>query len=361
MMRRIMFPICKDMKSKKLKMVISIALVVAASCNEPETIVTNIVHPDGSVTRKIEMRNFSGDKFELTDMQVPFDSTWIIRDSLEFTEDGDTIWVKRAEKIFAGVEEINRIYATDSGANKSVGRHAEFRKKFKWFSTEYRFSEIVDKKMQHGYPVEDYLNDEELQWFYLPDNVTGERKNGPDSLKYRAYADTIDSKIEKWYLHSLVSEWIGEFSVLTAGKTSGEMNPDSLRAREEILVGLIETNIEQFDSLWQEGSFLREFLGEENSVRYRVEADSAAEIAADHFWVSFRNYTVRTIMPGKLTETNGFPDSSGTLLWPVKSDYFLTRPYEMKAVSKSSNLWAWIVSGWFLLCVVTGLALKRKG
>ncbi len=39
--------------------------------------------------------------------------------------------------------------------------------------------------------------------------------------------------------------------VLTAGKTSGEMNPDSLRAREEILVGLIETNIEQFDSLWQ--------------------------------------------------------------------------------------------------------------
>ncbi len=33
------------------------------SCDEPETVVTNIVHPDGSVTRKIEMRN-SKNKFE---------------------------------------------------------------------------------------------------------------------------------------------------------------------------------------------------------------------------------------------------------------------------------------------------------
>jgi len=360
-MRKITNPICRDMKNNKFKLVISVALVIAASCNEPETIVTNIVHADGSVTRKIEMRNSSGDNFELTDIQVPFDSTWVIRDSLEFTETGDTIWVKRAEKLFADVDEINRIYATDSGANKEVVRHIEFSRKFKWFSTEYRFSEIVDKKMLHGYPVSDFLDGEELKWFYLPDNVTGDRKNGPDSLKYRAYSDTIDKKIEQWYLHSLVSEWIGEFSKLSAGKVSGKISPDSLRAREDILVRLIESNIEQFDSLWQEGSFLRDFLGEENLVSYRQEADSAAEAAADHFWVSFSNYTVKTIMPGKLTETNGFPDSSGTLLWPVKSDYFLTEPYVMKAVSKSPNLWAWIVSGLFLLFVVTGLVLKRKG
>ena len=34
---------------------------------------------------------------------------------------------------------------------------------------------------------------------------------------------------------------------------------------------------------------------------------------------------------------------------------------KLKAVSKSPNLWAWIVSGLFLLFVVTGLVLKRKG
>lgn len=74
------------MKNRNLKLVISIVLVIAASCNEPETIVTNIVHSDGSVTRRIEMKNLEN-KFELSDLQVPFDSTWTIRDSLEIEPD----------------------------------------------------------------------------------------------------------------------------------------------------------------------------------------------------------------------------------------------------------------------------------
>ena len=114
------------------------ALVLAASCDEPETVVTNIVHADGSVTRRIEMKNLEN-KFEVSDLQVPFDSTWTIRDSLEINKEGDTIWVKRAEKLFASVDEINRTYFSDSGANKEIKRHAEFRKKFRWFNTEYRF------------------------------------------------------------------------------------------------------------------------------------------------------------------------------------------------------------------------------
>ena len=43
------------------------------------------------------------------------------------------------------------------------------------------------------------------------------------------------------------------------------------------------------------------------------------------------------------------------LLWPVKSDYFFTEPYEMWAESKTTNTWAWIVSGIFLGFVITGV------
>ncbi len=42
-------------------------------------------------------------------------------------------------------------------------------------------------------------------------------------------------------------------------------------------------------------------------------------------------------MPGKLIGTNGFIDSSQVLLWPVKSDYFITEQYEMWAESKIPN------------------------
>jgi hypothetical protein len=350
--------IFKKMK-RKLKLIISLALVMAASCDDPETIVTNIVHPDGSVTRKIEMRNIEN-KFKLSNLQVPFDSSWIIRDSLEISEKGDTTWVKRAEKLFESVEDINRQYAADSGANKNVARHAKFGKKFKWFNTQYNFTEIIDRKMKYGYPVSDFLNQDELQWFYTPDNLNTEKKNGADSLKYRVFSDTVDKKLERWYLKNIVSEWIGEFTLLTEGKADRDMDEGTLKQRENEFVRIVEKNINDFDSLWTEGTLLREFMGEANALKYKTEADSAANIATGRFWVSFKPYTVRTKMPGRLTATNGYVDSAGVLLWPVDSDYFLTEQYKMHAESKIPNLWAWIVSGLFLVFVCTGIILRKK-
>ncbi|MDX9947638.1 MAG: hypothetical protein RBS38_09745 [Bacteroidales bacterium] len=348
------------MKNRNLKLVISIVLVIAASCNEPETIVTNIVHSDGSVTRRIEMKNLEN-KFELSDLQVPFDSTWTIRDSLEIEPDGDTIWVKRAEKRFASVDEINLTYQSDSGANREVSRHAEFRKKFRWFNTEYSFSEIIDKKMSYGYPVRNFLNEEELRWFYSPASLTDEKLNGADSLKFRALNDTVDKKIERWYLRNLVSEWIEEFTRLTGDAGEDRMSLESLKQREDEFAATIEKNSEHFDSLWAEGTLLREFIGDANAVRYKTEADSAAESATDRFLVNFKNYTLRTVMPGKLTETNGFSDSAGVLLWPVRSDFFLTEPYEMTAESKVTNKFAWIISGLFVIFTVIGVIIRKKG
>ena len=347
------------MKNRKLKLIISLTLVLAASCDDPETVLTNIVHADGSVTRRIEMKN-TENKFNVSKLQVPFDSTWIIRDSLEISEKGDTTWVKRAEKLFGSVEDINREYMADSGANKGISRHSEFRKRFKWFNTEYNFSEVIDKKMKYGYPVADFLNTGELQWFYSPDNLNDKKKNGPDSLKFRAFSDTVDKRLEKWYLKNIVSEWIGEFTILTKGNSDNNIAQEALKQREDEFVEIVGKNIDKFDSLWSNGTLLREFLGEANALKYKTEADSAAHVATGRFWVSYKPYTVRTIMPGKLTGTNGYIDSAGILLWPVDSDYFLTEQYRMQAESKIPNRWAWIVSGLFLGFVFTGIIIKKK-
>jgi len=350
------------MKGKSIKVVVLAMLAVIFSCDEPETVVTNIIHTDGSVTRKIEMKSIEND-FGIQKIQVPFDSTWIVRDSLEITEEGDTIWVKRAEKFFKNIDEINNAYRSDSGANRDISRRAEFRKKFKWFNTEYRFAEMIDKKLSFGYPVTDFLNQEELQWFYSPENITDEKENGPDSLKFRALSDTVGKKVEKMTNKCIASEWINEFAMLTEGKAGIELSPDSLKAREDEIAGIIEVNGEKFDSLWDAGVILKEFIGETNAVKYRAEADSAISIAIDRYFVDFSDYTVRIAMPGKLIGTNGFLDSTTLSLWPVKSDYFMNQPYEMWAESKTPNKWAWIVSGLFLVFVLGGILFRaiRKG
>jgi hypothetical protein len=350
------------MKRKSLKLAISFILVMIVSCDEPETVVTDVVHPDGSVTRKIEMRNMEN-KFKIKDIQVPFDSTWTVRDSLEIDKKGDTTWIKRAEKLFLNADELNKAYKADSGNNREISRRAEFRKKFKWFNTEYKFAEIIDKELPNNYLITEFLNPEELKWLYSPDDFRHEKLSGPDSLKYKAFNDTVSKKNDRWQLKCLASEWITSFVKLTERKAGNDLTVESLKKHEDDLVKLAEINDEKFDSLWNNGIILKEFLGEANALKFKTEADSAANLASERVFISFHNYSVRIVMPGKLTGTNGFIDSTGIMLWPVCSEYFLTQPYEMWAESKTSNKWTWIVSGIFILFVIAGIVFRsiKKG
>jgi hypothetical protein len=345
------------MNSKPLKVAVIMILALITSCDEPETVVTDIVHSDGSVTRRIEMKN-TENKFDIHKIQVPFDSTWIVKDSLEFNEKGDTTWVKRAEKNFSSINEINLAYRSDSGCNKDVSRRSEFRKRFRWFNTEYKFAEIIEKELSHGYPVGDYLNKEELTYFYSPDDVINKLERGPDSLKYKALKDTVSTKTDKWTIKSAMAEWIGDFSGLAGDKATGDMTFNALKAREDELVKISMDSINHFDSLWKNGFLLKKFIGESNALKYKTEADSAINLVAIKLFVTFHGYSLRIIMPGKLIGTNGLIDSTNMLLWPVKSDYFLTQPYEMWAESKEPNRWAWIVTGIFLLFVLAGIVFK---
>lgn len=354
------------MQKKSFKLIISFIIIIVLSCNGPHTVVTNYVHPDGSVTRKIEMKSIEDkveNRFKISDLQVPFDSSWTVVDSCEVNEKGDTTWIRRAVKLFKNVDEINLVYKTDSSANKEISRQAGFKKRFKWFNTEFRFSERIDKKLSFGYPVKDFLNNEELMYFYSPENLKHNNETGIDSLKFRALSDSVKHKTDKWTARNMVSEWIGEFFKLTAGKTDSDISVQSLKSRELEFAELIEKDDKKLDSLWKNGILLKEFLGEANALKYRTEADSALSIVTNNLWVNFSDYSVGTVMPGKLIGTNGFVDSSQALLWPVKSDYFLTEPYEMWAESKIPNRWAWIVSGLFLVFVLTGVIIRviKKG
>jgi len=349
------------MKQKRLKLIVTMILVLAGSCNEPKSVVTNIIHPDGSITRKIEIRN-SENNLSLSNVQIPYDSTWIIRDSIEI-KNGDTTWVRRAEKLFSSAEEINSDYKNDSSYNRGVTRRTAFSRKFRWFHTDFRFAEIIERKFTYGYPVSDFLNHEELTWFYSPETVKGKEISGPDSLKFKALSDSVDKKTDKWLINSLMSGWIDEFARLYNEKGGKGVNIDSLKAREGELVKIvyeIDNTGGNFDSLWNQGYVINRFIGEANAVKYREEADSALNRVMSDLFVDFRNYNVKMVMPGRLTASNGFIDSSQVLMWPVASDFFLTGSYEMWAESKVPNRWAWIVSGLFILFVFTAIALTKK-
>ena len=346
------------MKKINVKFSVLVILMMVASCDEPDTIVTNIVHTDGSVTRKIEMRN-TKNIFNKADLQLPFDSTWTVTDSLQVSGKGDTTWIKRAEKRFKNVDEINNEYKNDSSVNGKIPRQAGFMKKFRWFNTGYRFSEIVERQFS-GYSINDFLNNNERTYFYSPDYIKFNKETGADSVKYKSLADSIRIKTDNWIIKNIVSMWIEEFARLAGTKAGPELSVSVLKPREDEFVKIIYENQDEFDSLWAKGILLEKFIGEADAVKFKTEADSAITIALDKIIFDFRNYSVRIVMPGKLVATNGYIDSTRNLLWPVKSDFFITDRYEMWAESKTTNVWSWIVSGLFLVFVSIGIIVKKK-
>lgn len=343
------------MKNIKSKLVFVLVFLLTFSCGEPETTVTDIIHPDGSITRQIEIRSLSND-FDPSDIQVPYDSTWsIIRDTIEVENGKDTTWIRIAEKDFREAAEITRHYNNNNDVNSKTDRSAGFIKNFRWFFTIMKFSERIENNFSYGYPVSDYLSEEELEFFYLPDNISEERKHGPDSTRYKDMNESIEKKSERWVSMSLISEWIEEFLVVMGDRARGDLSRDSLKLKEEAVSKFV---LNASDSL-----IFATLVGSDNLEKFSNEVDSANNNIERKFDIqfSFVKYNMKFIMPGKVIATNGFIDSSGVITWPVKADYFLTTPYEMWAESKTTNPWTWIVSGLFLLFVIAGLIMRRFG
>ena len=362
------------MKRISLKLVLIMTFLMLSSCNE--TVVTNIVHPDGSVTRRIEIKDQDKKSFQKENFRVPFDESWTISDTFEVSFHGDTVrgdttWIRKAEKLFKNVSEINKEYENDKGSNKDFVREARFSKKFRWFNTLYTFSENIEKSFIYGYPVGQYLSGRELEYFYMPENILNERKKGPDSTMVKQIEDTLNSKKDHWFLMCCISEWREEFLRLAQKKGLKDITSESLMNKDPEIVNMLEKSIEtyanadpkdsvefQYDSVFR--NIVKTALGDDFPGKYETEIDTTLNILMNRFnkHDQFQSYSVKTIMPGSMVATNGFIDQKGEILWSVKSDFFLTQNYQMWAESKTSNTWAWIVSGVFLLFVLAGFLFR---
>lgn len=163
-----------------------------------------------------------------------------------------------------------------------------------------------------------------------------------------------------WMVKNYSILWVEEFSKQTEGKTGPELSAKLPGAIEKKFIEVINKNQEKFDSLWSAGDLPKKILGKEDAIKFKTEADSALSIATKNLLIDYKIYSVRIVMPGKLIQTNGYIDSTQSLFWQVNPDFFFCDNYEMWAESKTPNIWAWIISGAFLVFVSAGILIKRK-
>jgi len=367
------------MKQKTGITIVMGIMMLLFSCGY-ETHVINMVHADGSVTRRVIMKG-SEPEFDPEQYRVPVDTTWQIEISADTSGDSDSEWILTAEKHFAGVEEINEGYRADSGVNRDLKRSAEFSRRFRWFTTTFRFSETVRPILTVSSPLSEFLDEEELAFLYMPEKVREGLLNGRDSAMYRELEKRTDSIGEIWMWTSFVRQWTEIFY-----DRFGE-DPDLRISREEMhsMEGrLLEQIIADSNSEPEEGEVAGEVNGEEEDDElarilipvageafyreFRSEVDSAGSVLEKMIepFISTAGYTIEIRMPGKVVASNGYAGTGAEtggdkyLLWSVSGEYFLAEPYEMWAESQVSNYWTWIVTALFVLFVIAGLVLRRR-
>lgn len=322
----------------KRRLTLILAVMFVVSCGGPETTVTNYVNRNGSVLRKVEMQS-SDNNFSAKVLRVPVDSTWKTTDSISISSDGDTTWYKFAEKLFESVDAINETYLADSGANSELLRTAFFERRFKWFTTTVYYSESVEKSLLYGYPYENYLSPEEIQFMNLPRKIMIEKLTGSDSLKFRELKDSLDSKTEAWLFRSAISEWIEEAGKLC--ESSG---------KETLTTAMLRSHENEFNNSFTADSGFtsscQNVLGTELCNLFRTELDSAESIVNERIDKSllFDDYTMQVVMPARVISTNGYLLPEGEIAWPVTGNHIHTSDCLMYAEAQIINYWAIILT-----------------
>ncbi|MFZ5941830.1 MAG: hypothetical protein ACOYXB_14770 [Bacteroidota bacterium] len=353
------------MKTRIKARIILILSLLMFSCDY-ETHVVNTVHTDGSVSRTVTMQN-SESKFEPSAFKVPVDSTWNMVISPVTNEKQDTVsWLLTAKKEFAGVDEINREYAADSGSNHFLKRSASFTRYFRWFYTSYRYSEKIGNILLTECPVEDFLTEEQLRFYYYPEEVRHTLLNGSDSLTYRKLESETDSCSERWIWSVFYREWTMLLFDSTGVQAGPGLDREAVKRKENEVIAMIIADTSASDD--SEEAVFRYIVGDEAFEKYRPAIDSSVKLLEKRMellWAA-RSYGMEIRMPGTIYASNGYAGTptdslgSGGIFWTVEGSYFLNEPFEMWVESRINNYWAWGATAFFVLFVLAGFILRKR-
>ena len=338
---------------------LAILATALSGCLEIET--TTRVHPDGRLTRTVVV---SGDKGDFSKMRMGLfglDSGWTVVSDSALHEKDRKLTLQRdfedaaaASQALAGVPLVRQ------------GIALQLEKKFRWFTTLYRYEET----WQRGYqftriPMSAYLSPEEIQMA-----LAGDLK-GPDSLltegEKRHRAD-LEKRGEEWFNRNSFEEIFQ--AVLDGARSVNDprLSPDTLlAARDRLLAacaGKFNPPLTVSDSLL--GAFATALKNPAlpraiEAARPSLERyDRAVEFMEE---LQVPGYTVRVVMPGIITGTNGSSVEGNTVTWKDVKDHAFYEHYTMWAETSMVNWWAVVSTAIILAAIgallVIGLVKKR--
>ena len=325
----------------KYCIVAAIAALMVTSCDKNVIMVTEI-NRDGTCTRQVS----TGDDCLLDD------ESWE-EVAAQDTADQKKITLRRS---FSSVEEMaaNPIL---KASGRPIRSNASLDRKFKWFYTDYTFTEsFLSWADQFDEPLTKYMSAEEagFMWTGYPNLVEG--MTGIDMVDY---LDALQEGLEHW-----------EYRIVTGCQLKTIANhyediPNTPVSKKEFISlkdSIMEFGYENcYDEFEDVKGLLKDFFKSDAFTCFFKDYEEVLNSdLGNTVEIAFIKTTYILKMPGRVTDPGRGTLAEGTIQYRFEGGFLVPGDYTITASSRVPNVWAFIISAAVILLALLSLLYCRK-
>jgi len=368
-------------------------LLLAISCTNPTEMMT-VINPDGSCYREfVESADAAFMTGDTTDNKNPFpvtlDSTWQISwtygnqslstifplskaacDSMMASaladesmtgKDKRTLFTVIAHKDYPSVEAMGKSFTLKPSHEWStMNVSCQLEKKFRWFYTYYEYKEIYPKIETHfALPIGKYMSEDEACFWF-----TGEPDilNGMNGMEIREYMGDLEDKYNRWFAQNA---WNDQYAVLLENYDQLSDKPVTREQLALLKDTIFEKEVKDVQDVDME-KILNKYFQTQVFSELWLSDESQMNVFehqyAERPFVLYqqRSFNYKLKMPGKIMLPTNAVIKGDTMVWKLTAFRMMHDDYIIRAQSRKSNVWAFIVTGLVLVLAIGSFLYKPK-
>ena len=272
----------------------------------------------------------------------------------------DTVCVY-ARKEYASVEDMcagSPMFFVDGQA----GADGSLDKEFRWFYTDYVFTEKFSSVADYfKVPVTDFMSEEEaLYWF----SGTPDLYAGKPTWRYYEFLEDLKEKADRWVFANMY------YNILSGIADRYDMVVEPPVSKDEFIaqLGDVVKQLASCDTYKLEYSTARSIVSSHfgsdayspfiNEDEWKKDEILSTTAAFDYLFLFYYNESI--VMPGRVIDDGGGIYKDGVVTFKVDAGRFLLKDYEIRVVSRIVNVWAFIVTAVLASALCVAVIYRRR-
>jgi len=363
-----------------LSFLISAMLVFSCKTNTYDVVVK--VNPDGSCSREFMVTDCDPSFMAGDTSKNPFpmhlDSSWKInwKYSTSFLKGEFQPWpaknwkpthdtsrhlilTMRAHKDYISVDTMAKTFRYNHSQWRDIVPRIALRKSFAFFFTYFTYTECYPTyNSLTRVPIQKYLSEQEISTYFCNNPIFEPGMNGAE---IKDKLDILDKKKSEWLHESFFEEvyhTLPSYLHLLKPKTIDSSQFMSAKDSVFELLKKTEDLKENFAPMLDKHFKTNGFTQNDSLIKViSSQCDQVEERVMKPFSMQLR---FALVLPGKVLHSNADRTNGDTLFWKVDPYRFTFTDDELKAESRVTNLWAFVVLALLVIGVSVFLVFRRK-